>query len=152
MRASAAPHPDAGHPAPAGGAVTPAALWFGLFGAPAMWSLQLLASYALVAHGCYPDAQPMTLPVMPGLRPLVLGVAVVALAVALTAGGLAWRSWRATRHEGEGVGERNGEPEVALEVGGRTQFMALAGMLLSAVFVLGIVMNIVPVLLLRPCG
>jgi hypothetical protein len=139
--------PAAIHPAPAARAVTPAALWFGLFGAPVAWSLQLLASYALVAHGCYPDAEPMTMPVVPGLRTLVLGTGVAALAVALLAGGSAWRSWRATRHE------HGGEHEALLEAGeGRTGFMALAGMLLGAVFALGIVMNVVPLLLLQPCG
>jgi hypothetical protein len=139
--------PAAVHPAPAVRAVTPAALWFGLFGAPVVWSLQLLASYALVAHGCYPDAEPMTMPVVPGLRTLVLGTGAVALAVALLAGGSAWRSWRATGHEHEGGHEG------PLEAGeGRMRFMALAGMLLSAVFVLGIVMNVVPLLFLRPCG
>jgi hypothetical protein len=139
--------PAAVQPAPAVRAVTPAALWFGLFGAAVAWSLQLLASYALVAHGCYPDAEPMTMPVVPGLRTLVLGTGAAALAVALLAGGSAWRSWRATQHEDEG------RHEALHEAGeGRMRFMALAGMLLSAVFVLGIVMNVVPLLLLRPCG
>jgi hypothetical protein len=139
--------PAVAHPAPPGRTIAPAALWFGLFGAPAVWSLQLLASYALVAHGCYPDAEPMTMPVIPGLTTFVLGTGAAALAVALLAGGLAWRSWRTTRHE------HQGEHEALLEAGeGRRRFMALAGILLSAVFVLGIVMNAVPVLLLRPCG
>jgi hypothetical protein len=139
--------PAAIHPGPAERAVTPTALWFGLFGAPAAWSLQLLASYALVAHGCYPDAEPMTTPVVPDLRTLVLGTGMAALAVALLAGGSAWRSWRATQQE------REGGHEALLEAGeGRTRFMALAGMLLGAVFALGIVMNVVPLLLLRPCG
>jgi hypothetical protein len=139
--------PAAVHPAPVIRAVAPPALWFGLFGAPAVWSLQLLTTYALVAHGCYPDAEPMTIPVVPGLRALVLGAGAAALAVALLAGGRAWRSWRAVQHE------HQGEHEGLLEVGeGRIRFMALAGMLLSAVFVLGIVMNMVPVLLMRPCG
>ena len=139
--------PAAVHPAPPDRAVTPPALWFGLFGAPVAWSLQLLASYALVAHGCYPDSEPMTMPVVPGLRTLVLGTGVTALVVALLAGGSAWRSWRATQHEHES------RHEALLEAGeGRRRFMALAGMLLSAVFLLGIVMNIVPLLMLRPCG
>ena len=139
--------PAAIHPAPAVRTVTPSALWFGLFGAPVAWSLQLLASYALVAHGCYPDAEPMTIPVVPGLKTLVLGTGVAALVVALLAGGSAWRSWRATPQE------HGGGHEALLEAGeGRTRFMALAGMLLGAVFALGIVMNVVPLLLLRPCG
>ena len=139
--------PAAVHPAPVDRVVTPPALWFGLFGAPVAWSLQLLASYALVAHGCYPDAEPMTMPVVPGLRTLVLGTGAAALAVAFLAGGSAWRSWRATQQEHEGGHE--GLLEAGEE---RTRFMALAGLLLSAFFVLGIVMNVVPLLLLRPCG
>jgi hypothetical protein len=139
--------PAAVHPAPVVPTVTPAALWFGLFGAPVAWSLQLVASYALVAHGCYPDAEPMTIPVVPGLKTLVLGTGVAALVVALLAGGAAWRSWRATRNE------QGGEHEALLEAGeGRMHFMALAGMLLGAVFVMGIVMNVVPVVMLGPCG
>jgi hypothetical protein len=135
--------PAAVHPVPEDRGVTPPALWFGLFGAPVAWSLQLLTSYALVAHGCYPDAEPMTMPVVPGLRTLVLGTGAAALVVALLAGSSAWRSWRATQDGHEAL----------LEAGeGRTRFMALAGMLLSAVFVLGIVMNVVPLLMLRPCG
>jgi hypothetical protein len=127
--------------------IAPAALWLGLFGAPVAWSVQLLASYALVAHGCYPDAEPLMMPVIPGLRTLVLGASGVALGVALMAGGLAWRSWRTTQHKSAG------EHEALLEVGeGRTRFMALAGMLLSAVFLMGIIMNAVPVLMLRACG
>ncbi len=67
--------------------------------------------------------------------------------MALLASGSACRSWRATQHEHEG------EHEALLEAGeGRTRFMALAGMLLSAVFVLGIILNVVPLLMLHPCG
>lgn len=139
--------PAAAQPAPAVRAVTPATLWFGLFGGAAAWSLQLLASYALVAHGCYPDAEPMAMPVVPGLKTLVLGTGAAALAVALLAGGSAWRSWRATQHEDESRHDPQHEAGA-----GRMRFMALAGMLLSAVFVLGIVMNVVPLLLLSPCG
>ena len=77
----------------------------------------------------------------------MLGTGVAALVVAFLAGGSAWRSWRATQHEHEGG------HEALLEAGaGRRRFMAFAGMLLSAVFVLGIIMNVVPLLMLRPCG
>ena len=138
--------PAATAPGPAVRLVAQASLWFGLFGAPTAWSLQLLTSYALVAHGCYPDAEPMTMPVVPRLTTLVAATGVLALAVALLAFATAWRSWRSTRHE------LAGQHEALLEVGeGRTRFMAGAGMLVSAVFVLGILMNLVPVLLLRPC-
>jgi hypothetical protein len=124
----------------------PGALWFGLFGAPAAWSLQLLSSYALVAHGCYPAAVPRAMPIVAGLRTVVLGGGMAALLIALVAGGVAWGSWGAMRSEHQGANEglfETGED--------RTRFMALAGILLSTVFLLGIVMNAIPVVMLRPC-
>jgi type IV secretory pathway VirB2 component (pilin) len=120
-------------------AVSPASLWFGLFGAPLVWSLQLLTTYALVAHGCYPRADPLRVPVTGGLGTVVLVVGLVAMAVALAAGRTAWRSWQATRRESAG------------DRAGRTRFMAHAGVLLSGVFLLGILLNVVPLLLVAPC-
>ncbi len=139
--------PSSAHLARARPAVAPGALWFGLFGAPLVWSLQLLMSYALVAHACYPASEPMATPVVGGLWTLVLVAGLVALVVALAAGGTAWRSWRTTR------AEHPGDEDALLEVGeGRTRFMALAGMLLSGVFLLGIILNAVPLFLVSPRG
>ncbi len=59
----------------------------------------------------------------------------------------AWKSWRATREE------EGGEQEELLEVGeGRTRFMALAGMLLSALFGLAVLFNAIPPFLVPACG
>lgn len=133
--------------ASAGGALPPPALWFGLFGAPAAWSLQLLVNYALVAHACFPKSEPLAAPVVGGLQAIVLGAGFAALAIALAAEATAWRSWRASRHE-----SRGGHGGL-LEVGeGRTGFMALGGVLVSGVFLLGIVMNAIPLFLVSPCG
>jgi hypothetical protein len=135
------------HPAPAARGVTLAALWFGLFGAPAAWSLQLLVSYALVAHGCYPRSVPLTAPLVGGVRTIALVASLAALAVGLAAGATAWRSWRASCHE------HRGDHSALLEIGeGRTRFMALAGMLVAAVFLLAIVMNAVPLFLVPACA
>ena len=130
-----------------GGDVAPRALWFGLFGAPAAWSVQLLVNYALVAHACFPKSEPLASPALGGLHAIVLGASFGALAIALAAEATAWRSWRASRHE------NHGGHGVLLEVGeGRTVFMALGGVLVSGVFLLGIVMNVIPILLASPCG
>lgn len=142
----AAPAPAPAHPAPAAHGVARAALWFGLFGAPLVWSLQLLVNYALVAHACYPRSEPRATPVFGGLWTFTLVASLVALAVALGAGGTAWRSWRISRHE------HRGDAGESLEVGeGRTRFMALAGMLMSGIFLLGIVMAAIPLFLVTPC-
>jgi hypothetical protein len=138
---------SAAHPAPAEHRVALAALWFGLFGAPTIWSIQLMLNYALVAHACYPASEPLSAPVFGGLRGTVIAASVVALAIALSAAATAWRSWSATRHE------HHGGEEALLEVGeGRTRFMALAGLLVSGLFILGVIMNSIPLFIIQPCG
>jgi hypothetical protein len=138
---------SAAHPAPAEHRVALAALWFGLFGAPTIWSIQLMLNYALVAHACYPASEPLSAPVFGGVRGTVIAASVVALAIALGAAATAWRSWRATRQE-----HRGGEAAL-LEVGeGRTRFMALAGMMTSATFLLVILAHAATLLFVAPCA
>ena len=92
-------------------------------------------------------SEPRATPFFGGLWTLVLVVSLAALAVAAAAGGTAWRSWRTTR------AERPGGPEHLLESGaGRTRFMALAGLLLSGLFFLGVMMAAIPLFLVPPCG
>ncbi len=134
------------HPSPARHQVSLAALWFGLFAAPVVWSLQMLVLYPVVAHGCFPRDHPLSLPVY-STDPVVLLVSFVALVVASAAALVALRSWRSTRAE-----DHAGEDHL-LETGeGRSRFMALGGMLLSGLFLFGILLNGLPFLLLGPCG
>lgn len=135
------------HPAPHRSAVALAALWFGLFGAPGVWSIQLMVSYAFAAHSCYPARIPLHAPTFGWVWTLELVVSLVALVVALAAGATALHSWRATRTESEGP------KEALLEAGeGRTRFMAFAGILTSALFLLGVVLNGAALFLLPVCG
>ena len=134
------------HPSPGRHQVSLTALWFGLLAAPAVWSLQLLLLYPVVAHACFPRDRPLSVPLL-STDPIVLLVSVTALAVAATAGLVALRSWRSTRAE-----HVSGEVHL-LETGeGRSRFMALSGMLLSGLFLFGIVLNVLPFFLLGPCG
>ena len=94
--------PSAAHPAPAEHAVALGALWFGLFGAPVVWSLQLVLNYALVTHACFPASNPRATPTFDGLWTAVLVAGVVAAVIAVAAGVTAWRSWRLTRQEHHG--------------------------------------------------
>jgi hypothetical protein len=134
-------------PVPARHTASLAALWFGLFAAPAVWSVQLLVLYPLVAHSCFPREHPLAMPVIRSLSTATGLVTAVALAVALLAGLVALRSWRAAQPERE-------SPELhLLETGeGRSRFMAFGGVVLSGLFLFGILMNAVPLLLLGPCG
>lgn len=135
------------HPAPQRHRVSDAGLWFGLFGAPLAWSIQLLAGYALSAHTCFPEDQLRPATATRPMEQTLLLIAVGGLAVALAAGLTAWSNWRRTRSE------TDGDSGDLLESGeGRTRFMALAGMLLSGVFALALLFSALPPFLVPACG
>jgi hypothetical protein len=136
-----------GHPAPRRDRASLAALWFGLFGAPLAWSVQELVNTPVVGHACYPKTEPLPSPSFHATVGFALGVSVVTALVALAALLTAASTWRSVRRG------HQGEHAALLEVGeGRTRFMALAGILLGVVFLLGIVMHAVPLFILPPCG
>ena len=135
------------HPAPRRHLASRAALWFGFFGAPFAWSLQELVNTPVVGHACFPRAEPLRAPAFHATVPFAIAVSAVTAALALAALLAALHTWRAVQrgHEGE-------EPAL-LEVGeGRVRFMALAGILLGGVFLLGIVMHAIPLFIVPPCG
>jgi hypothetical protein len=137
----------AGHPAPRRHRASLAALWFGLFGAPLAWSVQELVNTPVVGHACFPRSEPLASPSFHATVGFALGVSVAMALVALAALLTAASTWRAVRRG------HPGEHAALLDVGeGRTRFMALAGVLLGAVFLLGIVMHAIPLFILPPCG
>jgi len=140
---------ETAHPAPARHRVSLGALWFGLFGAPAAWSVQMLADYSTNAHGCFTRLYPLSSPTMGAARmSLVLWlVSAAAVVIGIAALVVALRSYLATRHEWRG------EAHELLEVGeGRTRFMALSGVMLSALFLLASLVHAASVLLLAECS
>jgi hypothetical protein len=139
-------------PAPTQRHVALAALWFGLFAAPATWSIQEVVSYAIAAHSCYPGMIPRTTPTFRGMWTLELVIGIVALVVAIVAGLIAVRSWRATRPAHAPPKEGSQVETGAAAGAGRAGFMALAGMLLSAMFFIAIVFNVVGLFLVPHCG
>lgn len=75
----------------------------------------------------------MHAPIWPALRPLLWGIDVVAIAIGIAAGLVAWRSWHRTRQEAQGGAH------TLIDAGeGRTRFLALCGMLASGGFLLAL--------------
>ncbi|MDQ6717901.1 MAG: hypothetical protein M3Z17_06095 [Gemmatimonadota bacterium] len=139
------------------------ALWFALLGAPFAWSLQELSSYSLSAHACAPRDLVVDTPVLSGLNPLLLLISLAAAIVALAAGVVSLRAWREAQatdeghHEGAHGGDLKHLSHRAGDVAGdqrtgRARFMALAGILFSSLFLLGIVMNTFPLFTLAFCS
>lgn len=136
------------HPAPARDRIALGTLWFGLFGAAVAWSVQLLVDYVVAAHSCFPRLYPLDTPTI-GRAPLwwiTVIVSVVMLIVGVLGGLAAVRSWTATRHE------TGGHTQWALDTGeGRTRFMATAGLVTSAIFIVAILVTTASAIVVTPC-
>jgi hypothetical protein len=124
------------------------ALWFGLLGGPVAWTLQLLIDYPLVAHYCFPDAAPRTVPTIDSLRLLILVTSAIAIAVAVLALVTALRSWRAS---GGALDDARTDSTDESPPVGRVRFMALGGILASGLTIVGIVLHGGFILLMSPC-
>jgi hypothetical protein len=143
------------HPAPRRDKAGLVLLFFGLAAGPIVWSIHLVANYALASHSCFPDGAPrflapsgigrvwLTLVAIDGLAMLVTAIAAL----------ISYRNWRTTRREtSEHASPAAGHANELVEIGeGRTRFLALWGMLTSAGFILTILFDLVGLFVLPLC-
>jgi hypothetical protein len=122
------------------------ALWFGLFGAPFFWSAQLIITYALAAHACYPAHAPLLTSSSATVRAAAGAVIVAALGGCAAATMISIRNCRAL-----GPGRPRSPANRGDAREGRTRFMAYSGVLLGTLFTGGVVMSGAAVLLLPMC-
>jgi hypothetical protein len=116
-------------------------MWFGLFGAPFAWTVQLVVGYGLTEAGCGPASARWSTPV--DAWTIVITAAGATLAVlAEVAAILAFR--RTRNVEGTGGSE---EPPPK----GRIHFLAVVGMTISPLFFAIIVMSGIGSLVLTNC-
>lgn len=136
-----------GHPAPHRHNVQLSVLIFGLAAAPLAWLAQTSLNYLVASRACYPFEARKLQVVVDGLWPVLIIATVVALAVGIVAAMVSWRAWSATREE------HHGGSHPAIEVAeGRTRFLALAGVMISGLFVAAVLFNAVGLFLVPPCG
>ena len=135
------------HPSPHRDRVSPWAMWFCILGAPVAWSVQQLVNAPLFAHGCYPKDVPISSPIWTNAGSVALTVELIAIAVCVVAGLLAWRNWDRTRGEKEGSGHH------LMEAGdGRTRFMAMVGLICSGLFLLATIFATALLYMVQPCN
>jgi hypothetical protein len=124
-------------------------LWFGVLAGPIVWSLHFLAGYGLSEVAC--RLRLLESPVMglTALSLIILFLTFGALIITLYAGFIAYRNWHSANREGL-PSSNAAEPRRLDRDSG--QFMALSGLILSALFSFLILATGLPVLVLRPCG
>lgn len=145
--ADAVPPIDINHPAPHRNRARLALLLFGLCAAPVAWNVQLLLGTALSGHDCFPREQLLARPLWNGLSPVLLAISLAGIVTAIAGGVVSWRSWRLTYEESPGSAHHlidRGE--------GRTRFMAMCGILTSALFLLALIFGTIASSLVPLCG
>ncbi|MFN2490187.1 MAG: hypothetical protein ABR529_10705 [Actinomycetota bacterium] len=116
-------------------------LWFGILAAPAAWSLQVVIAPDLSEILCYPGAEGSGLGRIYGIEietvlvALTAGLALVAFAAVLVSLSC-WRKLHRTRDA---------------TTGRRATWMAGAGIFVSALFLLGILIGFLPMVFLGSC-
>lgn len=139
---------EANHPARHRNRVGLAALFFGLFASPIAWAGNLMTTYALSNHACYPGAEPLS-QVIQGFGfawPLILACYLAALAICLAAGVVSFRNWRLTGSEVEG------HIHHLIEKGeGRTRYLGLIGMAFSTLFFAAVLFGAIVLAIIPLC-
>lgn len=119
------------HPSPHRARIGLTALFYGLFIAPLVWAGNLLITFALATHACYPGRDPLE-QVSPDFRfawPLILALFVATLALCASGFAVSLRNWRTSGTESEGHFHH------LLDAGeGRTRYLSVIGMAYSVLF------------------
>jgi hypothetical protein len=134
------------HPAPHRAKVNPFLLGFAVVGSPVAWSLEMLVSFPLAAHACFPKDVPVLSPTIPGLSGILSGIEIALFVIGVLATAASVVCWWRTRHE------KSGGAHHLLEVGeGRTRFIALCGLIISIGFLIALVFEAAALYLVRSC-
>jgi hypothetical protein len=121
---------------------------FSLIAGPLVWTVHFLTLYILTAIAC---AHGFFHEEILGIRvvPLVGGaVTLIAVALILDGGVLAYRRWRGMPSDGEPAPL---PPHDANDVASRRRFMAYAGLLLSGLALIATVWQTLPILFFATC-
>ncbi len=114
-------------------------LWFSLGAGVALWGLHLMIVYPITSLTCEWGWFPFSVGVLSGLQFVQIVVTVIAAAATLLAGYFALQNL-----------QRLGNGEVP--DANRHRFMAYLGITLNILFFMLIVVTLIPIALLPPCG
>jgi hypothetical protein len=140
---------EANHPGRHRDRIGLTALFFGLFAAPIAWAGNLMVTYALATHACYPGDAPLR-QVISGFGfawPLILVCYLLALAICAAAGAVSFRNWRITGREVDG------HIHHLIEKGeGRTRYLSIIGMAYSTLFFAAVLFGAIVLAIVPLCA
>jgi hypothetical protein len=117
-------------------------VWFGLLGAPGAWALHFLAAYGLMEAGCAASWHQSSIAGLNGVAAAVLLATILTIPALLAAGLVAHSLLRRARDDTD-----RSDAAIASDA-----HIGQAGLILSALFLLAVIFETVPVLVLQPCG
>jgi hypothetical protein len=117
-------------------------VWCALLGAPSAWALHFLAAYGLMEAGCAADWDQSNIIGLNGVAAAVLLATLLTIPALLATGLVAHSLLRRAREE---TGRSNAATASDAHIG-------QAGLILSALFLVAVIFETVPVLVLQPCG
>jgi hypothetical protein len=133
-------------------------LWLSLLAGPVVWAAYFFSGYLLNEVACTAGLLRSTILGLPLLPVLTVVYTLLALGLVIYAGLWAYRQWQPPAHRQQLGSEPGGSKKDGsaageeIEVWDRTRFMTFAGMLLSLLFGITILLTGIPSLVLRPCG
>jgi hypothetical protein len=119
------------HPSPHRERVGLLPLFYGLFIAPIVWAGNLMITYALATHACFPGHDPLVNVASDfGFAwPLILALFLATLLLCASGFVVSWRNWIASGTESEG------HVHHLLDAGeGRTRYLSIIGMAYAVLF------------------
>lgn len=122
-------------------------LWFGFAAAAAAWAVHGLGSFLISWSACRAGSDSGFAAEAGEVRGLLLGLTAVLLAVVILAWTVSFRNWRQVF----AARQQQVPPLTESEGRQRDEFLALGGILISTVFVVGIFWGTVPLFLLDVC-
>jgi hypothetical protein len=140
---------EANHPARHRDRVALTTLFFGLFAAPIAWAGNLMLTYGLSAHACYPGSGPLK-QAIEGFGfawPMIVACYIAALAICAASGVVSFRNWRITGQEVEG------HIHHLIEKGeGRTRYLSIIGMGFSVLFFAAVLFGAIVLAIVPLCA
>ena len=140
------PYPASNHPAPRHESSHELLTWFSIVAPPLAWAARLLVNYAIAGQHCTGAADIGAMALPEERIATILLIDILAVVLAFVAGVIAYRRWREPRSE------RGGGAHHLVHSGeGRARFLAMCGMLTSALFGVAVIIDAIGTIMGPPC-